>query len=305
MARLFDVLIAEVAVRQRGYITRVQLLTLGLSSSAIHDRVRSGRLHPIHAGVYAVGFPSKDIVDQACAAVLACGDAAALTHGSAVAHWQFHDRWRWERPFHVTARTARRRPGIIVHRSCTLDWRDITVHDGIRVTKPARTILDVASSLDDRQLTRLVNDARHARFRLTDNAIADLLMRVPSHPSAPRLAPFADLGGRRPTRSGFEDSFPAFCARHGLPEPVIDAIVFGVEVDAWFERERLVVELDGWEFHRYRESFESDRERDTSLLDADLIPTVRITKRRVNEAPLREARRLGRILAKRRAQLSR
>jgi hypothetical protein len=300
MSRLFDVLIAEIAGRQRGYITHAQLIGIGLSKAAIANRVMTGRLHRIHRGVYAVGVPSKDIVDHARAAVLACDDSAALTHGSSIAHWAFHDRWRWERPFHVVARTARRRPGIVVHRSRSLDWRDVTVHHGIRVTKPARAILDYASELNDKQLTRLVNDARHARFRLTDNAIADVLGRVPTHPNARRLAPFADLRGRRATRSGQEDDFPAWCLAYDLPEPVMDAVVYGIEVDAWFERERVVIELDGWEFHRWRDAFERDRDRDAELLTMYDIPTVRVTKRRVDEAPEREAKRLHQLFRRRR-----
>jgi hypothetical protein len=292
-----DALIAAVAGRQRGYISRAQLLGLGLDDAAIHYRVMVGRLHRVHHGVYAVGVRSKDIVDRASAAVLACGDHAALSHGSAVALWSFHERWRWHAPpFEVTARSARRRPGIEIHRSRSLGWRDITVHHGIRVTKPARTILDHAASLNDRDLTRLVDDALISPY-LTDNALPDLLARVPTHPSVKRFAPFIDRKGG-PRRSHQEDDFPAFCARHGLPEPVMDAVVYGFEVDAWFERSRLVVELDGWDFHRSRESFESDRDRDATLL-AYRIPTVRVTRRRTLRAPAREAKRLHVILAAR------
>jgi hypothetical protein len=293
-----DALIAAVAGRQRGYISRAQLLGLGLDDAAIHYRAMVGRLHRVHHGVYAVGVPSKDIVDRAAAAVLACGDHAALSHGSAVALWNFHERWRWHAPpFEVTARTARRRPGIEIHRSRSLGWRDITVHHGIRTTKPARTILDHAAALNDRDLTRLVNDALVSPY-LTDNALPDLLARVPTHPSVKRFAPFIDRKGG-PTRSHQEDDFPSFCARYGLPEPVMDAVVYGFEVDAWFELERVAVELDGWDFHRSRESFESDRDRDATLL-AYGIPTVRLTKRRTMRAPAREARRLHVILAARR-----
>jgi hypothetical protein len=292
-----DVLVAAVAGRQRGYITTAQLLSLGLSKSAIANRVRTGRLHRIHHGVYAVGVPSKDVVDRARAAVLACGDRAALSHSSALALWDFHKRWRWMGPFEVTALTARRRRGLRIHRSRSLDWRDVTIHRGVRVTRPARTILDVANTLPDGKLTRLVNDALLTPY-LTDNAIADLLVRVPTHPHAARLEPFVERTGG-PTRSKQEDDFPGFCATYDLPEPVINAIVFGFEVDAWFPAERLVVELDGWEFHRSRSSFESDRDRDATLL-AYGAPSVRVTRRRVKNAPLREAKRLHMILAARR-----
>jgi hypothetical protein len=293
-----DAFIAAVAGRQRGYISRAQLLGLGLDDAAIHYRVMVGRLHRVHHGVYAVGVASKDIVDRAAAAVLACGDHAALSHGSGIALWAFHPRWRWQAPpFEVTTRTARRRPGIEIHRSRSLDWRDITVHHGIRVTKPARTILDHASALNDRDLTRLVNDALISPY-LTDNALPELLARVPTHPSAARLAPFIERKGG-PTRSHQEDDFPGFCARYGVPEPIMNAIVYGFEVDAWFPDSRLVVQLDGWQFHRSREAFESDRDLDATLLDYE-IETIRLTKRRATQAPVHEAKRLQRILHRRR-----
>jgi very-short-patch-repair endonuclease len=79
----------------------------------------------------------------------------------------------------------------------------------------------------------------------------------------------------------------------------MSAFVVGYEVDALFEAERLIVELDGWEFHSSRASFESDRDRDANTLVAG-YETVRITRKRIQHAPRREARRLDLILAARR-----
>ena len=103
-----------------------------------------------------------------------------------------------------------------------------------------------------------------------------------------------------PTRSGWEDDLPAFCRHFGLPEPVLAAKVAGWEVDALFGAEKVIVELDGWEFHSSRESFESDRERDASTLAAGCV-TVRLTWERMHERPAREAARLHTILDQRRA----
>ena len=73
------------------------------------------------------------------------------------------------------------------------------------------------------------------------------------------------------------------------------ANVAGWEVDALFPAEKVIVELDGWEFHSSRESFESDRERDASTL-ADGCVTVRLTWERMHASAAREAARLQRIL---------
>jgi hypothetical protein len=68
-------------------IARAQLLGLGLSPAAIDRRVRAGRLHAIHRGVYAVGHPRIDVTGRRWAAVLACGAGAVLSHASAGDAW--------------------------------------------------------------------------------------------------------------------------------------------------------------------------------------------------------------------------
>jgi hypothetical protein len=70
---------------QHGVLTRADLLTLGFSERAIKHRVASGRLHPIAAGVYAVGRQELTPDGRWMAAVLACGEGALLSHRSAAA----------------------------------------------------------------------------------------------------------------------------------------------------------------------------------------------------------------------------
>jgi very-short-patch-repair endonuclease len=70
------------------------------------------------------------------------------------------------------------------------------------------------------------------------------------------------------------------------------AIVAGQEVDALFPKEKVIIELDSWEFHQDRGSFESDRNRDADTLAAGHL-TVRITWGRMTA---REAVRLHAII---------
>ncbi len=145
MSDAVDKAIAALASRQRGYATREQLLGIGLGSEAIRYRVGKGRLIVVHAGVYAVGHLPVAGADRAFAAVLACGPGAVLSHGTAACLWGVDDRWRT--PFEVIVKTARRRPGIRMHR-VTLTRRDVRRHKGIRVTSPARMLLDIAPRLE-------------------------------------------------------------------------------------------------------------------------------------------------------------
>jgi hypothetical protein len=128
--------------------------------------------------------------------------------------------------------------------------------------------------------------------------LGDVVTRFPLHPGATLLGPHAGTA-QNPTRSGFEDDFLGFCRRYGLPTPAVNTAIAGYEVDAYFEAERVIVELDGWDFHKDRSSFETDRERDAAML-ALAIATVRITEDRLNGEPEREAERLERILRDRR-----
>jgi hypothetical protein len=287
-----DRAIGGLAGRQYGNVTRQQLLSLGMGVEAIKSQQRAGRLYRVHSGVYAVGHPPVTPLERAAAAVLACGPHAVLSHYSALALWQLDKRWRWPADVTVT-RGHPRSNGITVHRS-PIDRRDVTVQHGIRVTAPARTLLDCALTLTQRALRRAVNDARHGRI-LLDDTLAHTLKRYPHHPGVKRLREATD--GPR-TRSGWEDDFLKFCARYDLPTPKVNTMVCGFEVDALFEDAKLIVELDSWEFHNDRGAFETDRERD-AVTTAAGYTTVRITWRRLKTKPELEARRLLHIVAQR------
>lgn len=290
--------LAELARRQRGYVTRKQLLELGLGRQAIKYRVRAHRLIPVYAGVYAVGHIPARLPDQAFGALLACGEHAVLSHGSAAAAWGIVERWHT--PFEINAPSIHRREGIRIHRA-RLERRDIRRHLGLRVTSPARTLLDTAPRLTDRDLRRAVNDQLRAKHLKLPH-LKDVLERFPRNPSAARLKPFLDPPDGNPTRSHLEDDFVVFAERYGLPKPQVNVWVAGREVDAWYPEERVIVEIDSWDYHSDRDTFERDREKDTVALELD-IETVRLTKRRMRRSPRKEADRVLAILARRRKTL--
>jgi hypothetical protein len=242
--------------------------------------------------VYAVGRPARTPLQRASAAVLACGPEAALSHQSAFTLWDFDRTWTF--PVHVSSPTCRKRPRIITHRVPSLARQDIRTRLGVRVTSPARTFLDCAPTLTRKRLRRALADARRSG-RLQPAALQDVLDRFPTHPGHASLA--AAAAGYQPTRSELEDAFVAFCATHNLPTPIINSSANGYEVDALFPGHNVIVELDGWDYHRDRHSFEGDRDRDATNL-AEGQPTVRITWERMTETPAREANRLRQILAR-------
>jgi very-short-patch-repair endonuclease len=285
------------ASRQHGHVTRAQLHDLGVADGAISYRLKTGRLHRLFPGVYAVGHPRRSPVDRAAAAVLACGPAAVLSHSSAAALWGFARRW--QEPLEVTVTGDRRPKRIRVHRSQVLLRRDRTRQLGIAVTSPARTVLDYAPRLTDDGLARVVDDA--LRGPLNRDALAEVVGRSPTHPGAARLVPFA-VETAAPTRSQFERGFKAFARRFRLPRYELNVSVCGREVDVLFRAERVIVELDGYRFHGGRAAFERDRNEDVEALLHGFI-TVRITWPRMTLTPAREGQRLQEILRRRRREL--
>jgi hypothetical protein len=289
-----EVAVRELAGQQLGNVARRQLLSLGLGAGAIKARLSNGSFVVRYPAVYCLAPARTDPPALAAAAVLACGPEAVVSHASAAYLWGFVSRW--QPTLEVTLISGDRRPRRIrVHRCKSLTPRDITRQRGIPVTSRARTILDIAPRLTQKALTRLVNDARRAGH-LHPATFQDILDRNPYHPATKLLRPFAeDLAN--PTRSTFEDEFLAFAAEYGLPTPQVNVRLHGHEVDALFPEQHLIVECDGWEFHRDRTAFEDDRERDAENLKHGYA-TVRVTKDRLRGAPNREAERLKEILAR-------
>ena len=274
-------------------MTRAQLVELGLGPEAIRSRVKLRRLVIVHRGVYALGHAPEAPRDRAYAAVLACGPDGVLSHSSAASLWGIYDRW-WT-PFEVIVKWDRRRPGIQTHQT-KLARTDVRRHLGIRVTSPARTIFDIAPRLTDKALTRAVNELRIKRL-LKLEQLAELTTRLPRHRGASRVRPLIETS-RGPTRSELEDRFAAFATRFDLPPFEFNARVAGYEVDVLFPAQRVIVELDGYEFHGTRQAFEKDRERDATTLAAG-YRTVRITWERLTEAAEKEAARLNAIITSR------
>jgi hypothetical protein len=278
-----DARIAELAWRQHGVASYRQLRALGLGSDAIGYRAKIGRLHRVHPGVYAVGHPVLSRNGRFMAATLACGDGAVLSHRSAaVLHGLLNSAaGRIEvscmRRCHPS-RTIR------AHQTRTLEPRDVTDVDGIPVTAVARTLLDLADVAPARHVERALNQAEILRvFDLA--TVDDVLARAQGRRTrALRAAIEQHRRGPNLTRSGLEEAFLALVDRAGMPRPATNARVLGYEVDAYWPRHSVVVELDSYKYHRTRRAFEADRRRDIELQAAGLR-TARFTDRRIEQEP--------------------
>lgn len=287
-----DRAVAALADEQHGVVSRAQLLDAGLSASAIKRWVGAGRLIALHRGVYAVGHARLTRDGHRVAALRAAGTRAALSHREAAAvHALLPSAGA---RVELTIPGRRNVSGVSVHRA-GLDSADVTQVDGLPVTTVARTLVDLAGVLPRDRLRKALDEAERSH-RLDVGAIEAVLRRTRgrngcSH-AAVRAA-LAELASTTATvtRSPLEDRFLALVAEHGLPRPLMNANIDGIEVDAVWRPQRLVVELDGWEFHRTRQAFQRDRDRD-NVLTAKGWTVLRFTHADVMRRPATTVQRI-------------
>ena len=251
-------MVSRMAARQHGVVSVGQLRLAGLDKHKVTRRVRAGRLHPIHRGVYAVGHQSVSQEGKWMAAALAYGDGAVLSHRSAASLWGLL-------PARITSNVdisvpgtggRGKRSGIRLHRRSSLLPAHVTKHRAIPATTPARTISDLRDAIAATELRRALRQAA--------------ILGLPTGPD--------EVDDR--TRSELELLFLDLCRKHRLPAPEVNTRIASLLVDFVWRSQRVVVETDGYKYHRGRVAFEDDRARDLKLraLGYDVI---RLTHRQV------------------------
>jgi very-short-patch-repair endonuclease len=254
---------AAIAAPQHGVVARRQLLLAGLSRDVVDRMVRAGKLILLYRGVYAVGHRPVGPRSREMAVVLLAGRPGALGVHSGAALWAMTRAWRG--PVHALGPKSRTGPGYVIHRTRDLPPEDLTVHWGIPVTTPLRTLLDLSQTLS---------------LDALDAALAEALVRKLvrlEYVQARATGTLHELvTTAAPTKSRLERDLRKILHEHQLPEPISNGFVCGYEVDLHWPGHRLIAELDGWLYHGHRRAFETDRERDFVLAAHDWR-TVRLT----------------------------
>jgi hypothetical protein len=273
-----DADVARVAADQWGVLSLAELFACGLSPKSVLTRVRSGRLHPIHRGVFAVGHSKLPLEGRFLAAVKACGPTAVLSHHSAAALWGFMP-WEERHPEVTVLGTAPHlHPGLRIHRTTRLDLDDRTRHHGIPITSPARTLLDLAATLDHGPLRAATRRAQ-SLHRVNVRQLADALARHERRRGTARLAEIIATGPA-PTRSELEDVVLDLILRGGHVHPDVNVpyVVAGRKTvpDFRWAEQRLVLEADSAAWHDNQLAREDDVERQ-ALLEAHGERVLRVT----------------------------
>lgn len=269
-ARLdIELILREVGAAQHGVAARAQLPGRGVGPHVIDRLVRTARLIVLRRGLYQIGpLPMERAAEYS--AVLACGPEGRLSHVSAAALRRLLDNTGTRRPVEVTMPRRRRRriEGVRIHRVRDLLPAEVTTVDGIPVTTPARTLLDIVGRLTEREVEQAL--AKALRLSLVTRQEMDrMLDRHPRHRGAPLLRQLLHAeGGPSFTRSEGEEKLLEITRTARLPRPELNVGVLGHEVDFLWRSERVAAEVDGYAFHASARSFASDRQRDAELTAA-------------------------------------
>jgi very-short-patch-repair endonuclease len=254
--------VRAIACRREGIVTRAQLLAAGVSGSAIVRALRSGRLHPIYRGVYSTLAPELATEDALLiAALLAAGDGAVLSHGTAAWRWSIIPAPRAMVEIAVPQRRTER-PGLTLHR-CHLRPDDLTPHATLPTTSVPRTLLDLAARYDQRALARALAEAEfHHNTRPAD--ILRTLRR--GHPGSANLRAALDhhTPGHGDVKSNLERRFRRLLIEHRIELPLRNEPLGPWTIDCVWPDRRVAVELDGRQHDRPHQA-DSDDDRDLWL----------------------------------------
>ena len=266
----------RVAESHFGVVSAGQLLALGASRDWVKERLRRRQLRPVHRDVYAVGHSVLLPQGRWLAAALAV-PGAVLSHRTAAAIWR-HDVSEHATPELTSAREARSRPGLLLHRSRTLIAEDVVRWHGVSVTRIERTLVDLVDVSSAEEVMRVTDGLKS----IDRDRLAATLDRAGPRKARKALAPLLDDGPR--TRSELERAFVRMARRFGLGTPQCNVWVAGLLVDAYWSERRLVVECDSRRWHASWAARRTDHARDARLQLAGFA-TLRVTWIEVRHRP--------------------
>lgn len=269
-----DEVIAELGRSQHSVFLGAQAVERGLTRKMLWTRVAAGRLDRLEQDLYHVSGTPVTWEARLLGHVLSAGEGALVSHRAAAAIWGFEGFPRGTPELTVPRGARFRRTGVRVHESTDLDRCGRRVRNGIPVTDPARTLLDLARRTPDPRLLEVIEAARRAKLTAWPELVATLAKHARrGRPGIRRLRRVITANVHRDevTDSTFELLVLTLLVEHGLPEPVVHHRLIGqdgrflAEVDLAYPRLRIAIELDGG-VHRERKVFESDRPRQNGMV---------------------------------------
>jgi hypothetical protein len=290
----------SLASRQRGNVTRAQLRSHGVTLKMIRRRVQSGSLHETFPGVYLVGHRAEPPLAREYAALLYCAPGALLSHRTAARLWGLLALATHAVEVTLTGRRRRSRPGLIVYTIGGLEPAELRRAYGMPITSPSLTLLDLGGLVGEPVLARALNEAR-VQDLVTDE---ELQATLRAHPNRRGARALANLLATEVAEFAVESEAERKClelmVKYGLKPDGAGVWIGPYRVDFLFEAERLVVEVDGYRYHRTKERFIRDRRRRADLMARGYEVFV-VSWADLTDEPHATMRRLRAVRARRRA----
>ncbi len=230
-----------------------QLRKLGLTRDAIRARVARGSLVRAFQDVYIAGDPEMLPLARESASLLSLGPASFLSHRSAAAVWGFATPNAKTIDVTVVDSHPRSRPGVRIHRVATLQSADTDTKSNLRLTSPARAMIEFASQATSSELEHAFGEARAKRL-VNDHKLDQALKRAPANNPAPQPSGTCSTPILAPpyTRSKAERILRKTLKAAELPQPTVNVPLLGYTADFLWAEHKLILEVDGYGTHGNR-----------------------------------------------------
>jgi very-short-patch-repair endonuclease len=291
---------------ERHHLTLDRFLAAGPSRATWDRAHRAGRLVRVHPGVSRLAVIKPAPIHAVHAALLAAGDGSLLSHLSAA--WLWGAEVTGHDPVDLTVldrRRGLRLAGVRLHRPEDLRGLRPVVTQGLAVTNPIRTALDVGAVVGPPEVASIVESLVIQRLV----TVGGLRRAIVAHArpgrrgiGALRIVLDDWRLGELPPDSVLEMTMSRLLRAHRLPPAVFHHIVRTAdrtyELDFALVEPRIDLEVDGWTHHGSRRAFEADRRRDAELAAAGWL-VLRFTWHQVRQRPAWVADRIRAVIAQR------
>jgi hypothetical protein len=277
-----DPALAAFAADHHSVFTLEHTRLAGFSRKEREHRVATGQWVILHEDVYVIAGATRSWTGNLLAACWAGGFRAVASHRSAAALWNLAGGRRSLQEITCPRWRRARHDGLVVHESNAFDPVDVTVIEGIPVTKPERTLLDLGAVCHE-SVVEMALDAAEKRELVSLESVRAAVRRLgrSGRNGVGTLRRLLDTrsADRRPPESEMETLMLQVVRRNGLPEPITQFEIrragrFVARVDAAYPEWHIAIEYDSYEYHVGRKAHDKDNARRNRILGAGWLPVT-------------------------------